>query len=234
MRVPINIAIDGHSSCGKSTIAKEIANTYKMNYVDTGAMYRAITLSCIQNNIIVNGNVNNDLIKKHIDTINIQFIYDTAKKVGRTFLNNINVDDKIRNYIVSENVSAVSKLRYVRDKLIAIQRKIAQCKNVVMDGRDIGTKVLPNAEVKLFITADIYERAKRRFSEQCKKSDNISFDKIYQNLINRDREDSQRAINPLKQAKDAILIDTTDMSKESQKALTLQIINRVIENSLWK
>jgi len=232
MKVPINIAIDGHSSCGKSTIAKEIASTYEMNYVDTGAMYRAITLSCIQHNLIMNGNVNTDLIKKHIDTINIRFSYDIVKKTGKTFLNNINVDDKIRNHIVSENVSAVSKIGYVRDKLIAIQRKIAQCKNVVMDGRDIGTKVLPNAEVKLFITADIYERAKRRFSEQCSKSDNISFDKVYQNLINRDREDSQRKINPLKQATDAILIDTTAMSKESQKSLALQIINKVIENDL--
>ena len=232
MRAPINIAIDGHSSCGKSTIAKEIASAYEMNYVDTGAMYRAITLFCIQHNIIVNGNVNTDLIKKHIDTINIRFSYDIVKKTGKTFLNNINVDDKIRNHIVSENVSAVSKIGYVRDKLIAIQRNIAQCKNVVMDGRDIGTKVLPNAEVKLFITADIYERAKRRFSEQCSKSDNISFDKIYQNLINRDREDSQRKINPLKQATDAILIDTTAMSKESQKSLALQIINKVIENDL--
>ena len=166
------------------------------------------------------------------DSINIQFSYDIVQKIGRTFLNNINVDDKIRNHIVSENVSAVSKIGYVRDKLIAIQRKIAQCKNVVMDGRDIGTKVLPNAEVKLFITADIYERAKRRFSEQCSKLDNISFDKLYQNLINRDREDSQRKINPLKQATDAILIDTTEMSKEGQKSLALQIINQVIESGL--
>ncbi|MEE2953570.1 MAG: (d)CMP kinase [Bacteroidota bacterium] len=232
MEIPINIAIDGHSSCGKSTIAKEIADTYKMNYVDTGAMYRAITLSCIQNNIIVNGNIDEKLVKRHINIIDIRFNYDIKKKASETLLNNINVNDKIRDHLVSENVSIISKLGYVRHKLIAIQREIAQHKNVVMDGRDIGTKVLPDAEIKLFITADIQERAKRRFNEQLKQSNSITFDDVYQNLINRDKEDSQRKINPLKKAKNAILIDTTIMSKKSQKALVLQIINQVIKKNI--
>ena len=150
----INIAIDGFSSCGKSTIAKAISMKYKMRYIDTGAMYRAITLYCIQNNIIVNGVVNIDMLESNLSNINVEFVYDLKEELSHTILNQINVEDEIRGIEVSENVSIIAKIQMVREKLVFLQQKIGEQKNVVMDGRDIGTKVFPDAEVKFFITAD--------------------------------------------------------------------------------
>ena len=220
----INIAIDGHSSCGKSTIAKQLANHFGYVYIDTGAMYRAVCLFCLQNNILVNNEINIEKLKDSLASINISFSYNFELKKAETLLNNINVENEIRSLWVSENVSKISKIKAVREKLIKIQKKIGESKVVVMDGRDIGSVVFPEAELKLFITASLKERTLRR-SAQMK---DVSIEEIEQNLSQRDFDDSNREENPLIQAKDAILIDNTKLSKEEQFQLILKHCNKLI------
>lgn len=220
----INIAIDGHSSCGKSTIAKQLANHFGYVYIDTGAMYRAVCLFCLQNNILVNNEINIEKLKDSLASINISFSYNFELKKAETLLNNINVENEIRSLWVSENVSKISKSKAVREKLIKIQKKIGESKGVVMDGRDIGSVVFPDAELKLFITASLKERTLRR-SAQMK---DVSIEEIEQNLSQRDFDDSNREENPLIQAKDAILIDNTKLSKEEQFQLILKHCNKLI------
>ncbi len=220
----INIAIDGHSSCGKSTIAKQLANHFGYVYIDTGAMYRAVCLFCLQNNILVNNEINIEKLKDSLASINISFSYNFELKKAETLLNNINVENEIRSLWVSENVSKISKIKAVREKLIKIQKKIGESKGVVMDGRDIGSVVFPEAELKLFITASLKERTLRR-SAQMK---DVSIEEIEQNLSQRDFDDSNREENPLIQAKDAILIDNTKLSKEEQFQLILKHCNKLI------
>lgn len=220
----INIAIDGHSSCGKSTIAKQLANHFGYVYIDTGAMYRAVCLFCLQNNILVNNEINIEKLKDSLASINISFSYNFELKKAETLLNNINVENEIRSLWVSENVSKISKIKAVREKLIKIQKKIGESKGVVMDGRDIGSVVFPDAELKLFITASLKERTLRR-SAQMK---DVSIEEIEQNLSQRDFDDSNREENPLIQAKDAILIDNTKLSKEEQFQLILKHCNKLI------
>ncbi len=228
MSKKINIAIDGHSSCGKSTIAKSISQKFQMRYIDTGAMYRAITLFCLQNNLISEGVVNNEGLKKCLDSINLGFEYNSENKVSETFLNGENIENKIRGLQVSENVSFVAKLPFVRKKLVVLQQEIGKEKNVVMDGRDIGTKVFPDAEIKFFITADIQIRAKRRFEEI--NSKDVSFDQILNNLKMRDENDTSRETNPLRMAEDAILIDNSDKSLEQQNNFVFSKIEKVLTN----
>ncbi|MBT6815662.1 MAG: (d)CMP kinase, partial [Flavobacteriales bacterium] len=224
----INIAIDGHSSCGKSTIAKSISQKFQMRYIDTGAMYRAITLFCLQNNLISEGIVNNEGLKKHLDSINLGFEYNSENKVSETFLNGENIENKIRGLQVSENVSFVAKLPFVRKKLVVLQQEIGKEKNVVMDGRDIGTKVFPDAEIKFFVTADVKIRAKRRFEEM--NSKDVSFDQILNNLKMRDENDTSRETNPLRMAEDAILIDNSEKSLEQQNIFVFSEIEKVLTN----
>ncbi len=230
MSKKINIAIDGHSSCGKSTIAKSISQKFQMRYIDTGAMYRAITLFCLQNNLISEGVVNNESLKKHLESINLGFEYNSENKVSETFLNGENIEDKIRGLQVSENVSFVAKLPFVRKKLVVLQQEIGKEKNVVMDGRDIGTKVFPDAEIKFFVTADVQIRAKRRFEEM--NSKDVSFDQILNNLKMRDENDTSRETNPLRMAEDAILIDNSDKSLEQQNIFVFSEIEKVLNK--WK
>ena len=225
----INIAIDGFSSCGKSTIAKAISMKYKMRYIDTGAMYRAITLYCIQNNIIVNGVVNIDMLKSNLSNINVEFVYDLKEKMSHTILNQINVEDEIRGIEVSENVSIIAKIQMVREKLVFLQQKIGEQKNVVMDGRDIGTKVFPDAEVKFFITADAEVRAGRRLRELQLKNEEVSFTQVLNNIEMRDSNDTSRKINPLKMAEDAILIDNSQISLEEQNILIFSRIDKILK-----
>ena len=225
----INIAIDGFSSCGKSTIAKAISMKYKMRYIDTGAMYRAITLYCIQNNIIVNGVVNIDMLKSNLSNINVEFVYDLKEKMSHTILNQINVEDEIRGIEVSENVSIIAKIQMVREKLVFLQQKIGEQKNVVMDGRDIGTKVFPDAEVKFFITADAEVRAGRRLRELQLKNEEVSFTQVLDNIEMRDSNDTSRKINPLKMAEDAILIDNSQISLEEQSILIFSHIDKILK-----
>ena len=225
----INIAIDGFSSCGKSTIAKAISMKYKMRYIDTGAMYRAITLYCIQNNIIVNGVVNIDMLESNLSNINIEFVYDLKEELSHTILNQINVEDEIRGIEVSENVSIIAKIQMVREKLVFLQQKIGEQKNVVMDGRDIGTKVFPDAEVKFFITADAEVRAGRRLRELQFKNIEVSFTQVLDNIEMRDSNDTSRKINPLKMAEDAILIDNSQIYLEEQSILIFSHIDKILK-----
>lgn len=225
MSLPFNIAIDGHSSCGKSTIAKSIANKYGMRYIDTGAMYRAITLYCMRHEIINNQLVQSDKLFKSLNDVSIAFEFNTITGESETILNTENVEDLIRGIEVSDNVSIIAQIKQVRDKLIILQQEIGRSKNVVMDGRDIGTKVFPDAKLKLFVTARPEIRAKRRYDELIQKGNDVSFYEILKSLNSRDTHDISRAINPLLRAKDAVLIDNSDLSIKDQNILIENLIN---------
>ena len=225
MSLTFNIAIDGHSSCGKSTIAKSIAQKYGMRYIDTGAMYRAITLYFMRNDIIKNKQVDFALLSDSLDKITINFQFNSELKKSETFLNNENVESIIRGFEVSDNVSIIAQIKEVREKLILLQKAIGKSKNVVMDGRDIGTKVFPDARLKLFVTAKAEIRAQRRFDELKVKGERVTFDEILQNLNERDDHDTNREINPLTQAEDAVLIDNSALSIQDQNDLIDNLIN---------
>ena len=228
MSLPFNIAIDGHSSCGKSTIAQSIAKKYGMRYIDTGAMYRAVTLYCMHNEIININKLNIDLLKSHLKNISIDFQFNLLSGESETILNGKNVEPFIRSIEVSDHVSLIAQVKEVRDKLIVLQKEIGKNNNVVMDGRDIGTKVFPNAKLKLFITASVEIRAKRRYDELVNKGDDISFNKILQNLNQRDKNDIKRKINPLIMAKDAVLIDNSFMTIKDQDIKISELIERML------
>ena len=220
----INIAIDGHSSCGKSSIAKCISKEFNMTYIDSGAMYRAITLYCIENEIIFENAIDYTLLLQSLKKIDISFNYNTVLSITETFLNGKNVEHLIRDSRVSDQVSSISKIREVRDKLIDFQQKICSKKNVVMDGRDIGTKVMPDADVKFFITADVSVRAQRRFDELKTNNKDLTYAKVLANLNKRDSDDVGRKINPLLKAVDAIVIDNTFLSFVDQNELVFNLI----------
>ena len=226
----INIAIDGHSSCGKSTLAKVISKKYKMKYVDTGAMYRAITLYCLQNNLINNNKVNECLLQKHISDINVEFKYNNMNKISETFLNGKNVENNIRSLEVSDSVSFVARIALVRRKLVFLQQEIAKNKNVVMDGRDIGTKVLPEAEIKFFITAHPEIRASRRWKELIMNGSNVTFKEVLNNIITRDNNDMSRKLNPLQIAKDAIEINNSNITLDDQNNIIFDYIDKFYRN----
>jgi len=228
MSLPFNIAIDGYSSCGKSTISKAVASKYGMRYVDTGAMYRAVTLFCMENNIISNQEIKLNLLLSAIDNITINFVFNSETKLSETILNGKNVEQIIRGFKVSDNVSVVAKIQQVREKLITLQQEIGRQGNVVMDGRDIGTMVFPDAKLKLFVTADAAIRAQRRYDELKKKGEKVTFQKVLDNLTLRDDHDTKRKINPLIQADDAILIDNSDLSIEKQNALIDNLITNIL------
>ncbi|MEC9209924.1 MAG: (d)CMP kinase [Bacteroidota bacterium] len=225
MSLLFNIAIDGHSSCGKSTIAKSIANKYAMRYIDTGAMYRAITLYCMRNSLIKSKVVSFDNLPKFLNKVSINFEFNSITKQSETILNGENVEGLIRGIKVSDNVSIIAQIKEVRKKLIALQQEIGESKNVVMDGRDIGTKVFPDAKLKLFVTARAEIRAKRRYDELVKKGHDVTFNEILKNLNDRDTHDTQREINPLVMATDAVLIDNSDLSIQDQNVLIEGLIN---------
>ena len=224
MSLPFNIAIDGHSSCGKSTIAKAVASKYGMRYIDTGAMYRAVTLYCMRNNVIKNKEVDLVKLNAELDNIAINFVFNAETKQSETILNDENVEQIIRGFEVSDNVSIVAQIQQVREKLIASQQEIGREGNVVMDGRDIGTKVFPDAKLKLFVTASAKIRAQRRYDELKKKGEKVTFEDVLSNLTLRDDHDTNREINPLLQAKDAILIDNSQFSIQKQNALIDDLI----------
>ena len=230
MNLPFNIAIDGHSSCGKSTIAKSIASKYGMCYIDTGAMYRAVTLYCIRNGIIKNKEVDCQKLVKSLDDITINFEYNVISRLSETFLNNENVEKIIRGFEVSDNVSIIAQIQIVREKLIVLQKEIGKQGNVVMEGRDIGSKVFPNARIKFFVTARAEVRAKRRHEEMIANGDNISLKDVLNNLNKRDEQDTNREINPLIKSKDAIVLDNSELSLLQQD----QFIDKIIESKLEK
>jgi cytidylate kinase len=223
----INIAIDGHSSCGKSSIAKCISKEFNMTYIDSGAMYRAITLYCIENKIIFDNQIDHALLLKSLNKIDISFNYNINLSTTETFLNGKNVEHLIRDSKVSDQVSSISKIREVRDKLIDFQQKICFKKNVVMDGRDIGTNVMPDADIKFFITADGSVRAQRRFDELNNNNNDLTYAKVLANLNKRDSDDVNRKINPLVKATDAIVIDNTFLSFVDQNKLVFNLIKNL-------
>ena len=229
MSLPFNIAIDGHSSCGKSTISKAVASKYSMRYVDTGAMYRAVTLFCMENNMISNKEVKLNLLLSEIDNITINFVFNAETKLSETILNGKNVEKIIRGFKVSDNVSVVAQIQQVREKLITLQQEIGRQGNVVMDGRDIGTKVFPDAKLKLFVTADAVIRAQRRYDELKKKGEKVTFEQVLDNLTLRDDHDTKRKINPLIQADDAILINNSNLSIEKQNILIDDLITNILD-----
>ena len=224
----INIAIDGHSSCGKSSIAKDISKKFKMKYVDSGAMYRAVTLFCLQNNFVDEGKIEYQKILKNLHQINISFKYNTRSEI---ILNGNNVENLIRDNDVSNYVSKISQIEQVRSKLISLQKEISSQKNVVMDGRDIGTKVMPNADIKLFITADIDVRANRRYKELLLADKKVTYDEVLKNLSIRDFDDTTRDINPLIKAENAIVIDNTNLNFVEQNNLIFNIIKKKINEN---
>ena len=223
----INIAIDGYSSCGKSSIAKEISKEFNMVYVDSGAMYRAITLFCLQNHFVEESEIDLKKLLNILNKIEIKYNYNKVLNKSEIFLNGINVENDIRSRNVSNYVSKVSQIREVREKLIKIQQNICFNKNVVMDGRDITTKVMPNADLKFFIKADVDTRAKRRYDELKETDNTITFSEILNNLNKRDKDDMQRKINPLIKAEDAIVIDNTSLNFAQQNELIFNYINDV-------
>jgi len=228
MSLPFNIAIDGHSSCGKSTIAKAVASKYGMRYIDTGAMYRSVTLYCMRNKIITDKEVDLSKLVAELDDITINFAFNAVTKKSETILNGENIEQIIRGFEVSDNVSIIAQIQQVREKLITLQQEIGKAKNVVMDGRDIGTKVFPDARLKLFVTASSEIRAQRRYDELVKKEEGITYKEVLGNLTQRDNHDMNREINPLVQAKDAILIDNSELSIKKQNDL----IDNLIETKL--
>lgn len=222
----ITIAIDGYSSCGKSTLAKALAQRLNYSYIDTGAMYRAVTLYAIQHQLIEpkTHEMNVSGLLEVLVNIEVSFQFNTHSRSSETYLNGVNVEREIRTMQVSENVSKISSIKEVREKMVALQRKMGRSKGVVMDGRDIGTHVFPNAELKLFMTADTTVRAQRRLDELSSKGQYYTLEEVKQNLLSRDYEDSHRKENPLIQAKDAIVLDNTDISREEQLEFVLKLI----------
>ena len=216
MQKKIIIAIDGHASCGKSTLAKDVAKVLKYKYIDTGAMYRAVTLFALQNNIMSNTKIDENLLKSRLLEINITFRFNSELQKSETFLNDVNVENEIRGLEVSNNVSPISTIGFVREKLVALQQEMGKSKSIVMDGRDIGTVVFPQAEIKLFLTASPDIRARRRYNELIAKSEDVNYEAILKNILERDKIDSGRKISPLKQADDAILIDTSNYTIKGQ------------------
>lgn len=216
----IVVAIDGYSSCGKSTLAKALAKKLHFIYVDSGAMYRAVTLYFLRNKIDLQSH---DQIAEALKNIHLNF--HSRDYQTHITLNDEEVSDEIRLMPVSENVSAVSAIREVRVEMVKQQQRMGKSKNVVMDGRDIGTIVFPHAQVKLFMTADPKIRAERRFKELAPKNPDITLEEVFENLAHRDYQDTTRAESPLIRAEDAIILDNTDLTPDEQLQFALDRIN---------
>lgn len=212
----ITIAVDGFSSNGKSSMAKALAKKIGYIYIDTGAMYRAVTLYCLRNGIISDNEIDLDKLKNRMDDIHIEFRLNPETNLPETYLNGENVEKEIRRMDVSNQVSNVSAIGFVRQAMVKQQQAFGKSKGVVMDGRDVGTVVFPDAELKIFLTASPEIRAKRRFDELIAKGEQVSFDEILENVKQRDYIDQNREESPLKKADDAIVLDNSDMTIDEQ------------------
>jgi cytidylate kinase len=210
------IAIDGYSSCGKSTFARLIARDLNYVYIDSGAMYRAVALYCIENGILSDAMVNIPRLQQALPEIIIRFSINETNGMQETWLNGVNIEEKIRGIEVSSVVSSISQIGDVRTKMVSMQRKIGEHGRVVMDGRDIGTVVFPNAMLKIFMTADPDIRAKRRYDELTQKGVTVQLDEIAENIRMRDREDENRPVSPLRRANDALVLDNSYMTIAEQ------------------
>ena len=223
----IIIAIDGHSSCGKSTMAKQLAQQLNYIYVDTGAMYRCVTLYAINNGMFSGKSLDSDALEQRIGEVKISFTRDEAGQLC-AMLNGKNVEKEIRGMSVSERVSMVAKQPFVRKMLVEQQQHMGQDKGIVMDGRDIGTTVFPDAELKIFVTASAEVRAERRYKELLDKGENANYEDILANVKERDYMDSHRAVSPLRMADDAVLLDNSYMTIEEQNQWLLAKVNETL------
>ncbi|WP_163709069.1 (d)CMP kinase [Mangrovibacterium lignilyticum] len=224
----IIIAIDGHSSCGKSTVAKQIAQELGYIYIDSGAMYRAVTLFALRNKLAADEQVDEQALIDRLGEIKIDFRLSPENSRNETYLNGENIEEEIRQLPVSQHVSPVATIGQVREAMVALQQEMGKNKGIVMDGRDIGTVVFPEAELKIFMTARPEVRAQRRYDELTAKGQLVSFDEILANVIERDRIDSSREISPLKQADDALILDNSDITREEQLDWVMQQIQQMI------
>lgn len=227
----INIAIDGHSSAGKSTMAKALAKELNFVYVDTGAMYRAATLFCIRERLIETNEIDSRRIATAIERMYISFKYNPASEQAEVHLGGVNVEAEIRSLDVAKKVSLVAAIPAIRHKLVELQQRIAEQGGVVMDGRDIGTVVMPQAEVKFFITADSKVRAERRMRELQLAQPDVLLSDVLANIEERDRIDSSRAVSPLRQAEDAIVLDNSLLTEEEQFQFLLVNARKAMANS---
>ena len=227
----ITIAIDGFSSCGKSTMAKDLAKEIGYIYIDSGAMYRAVTLYCIKNGLFSGDEINIQELERLIKDIHITFKLDEKTQLPRTYLNGEDVEDAIRTMEVSSKVSPVSAIGFVRSALVSLQQEMGKEKGIVMDGRDIGTTVFPEAELKIYVTASPDIRALRRYDELQAKGQKIVFEEILNNVKERDYIDQHREISPLKRAKDAILLDNSLLTIEEQKEWLLKQFEKATQQN---
>ncbi|MBO4607109.1 MAG: (d)CMP kinase [Prevotella sp.] len=218
----ITIAIDGYSSCGKSTMAKDLAKTIGYIYVDTGAMYRAVTLYALQHQLLDEEHIDEERLSEMMDDIHISFVLNQETGRPDTYLNEVCVEKEIRGMEVSNNVSRISAIPFVREALVAQQQQMGKDKGVVMDGRDIGTVVFPDAELKVFVTATAEVRAQRRYDELCSKGETPDYEEVLKNVKERDYLDSHREVSPLRKADDAIELDNSEMTIPQQNEWLLQ------------
>ena len=224
----ITIAIDGHSSTGKSTLAKQLAKALNYIYIDTGAMYRAVTLFAMQQGFISSDSFDADQLVANLNHVFLSFKFNEDLGFAEIYLNDENVEDKIRSIEVSNFVSKIAEVSAIRTKLVQQQKKYGIDKGVVMDGRDIGTVVFPDAELKIFMTASAEIRAERRFLEMQEKSPNITFDEVLKNVVERDKIDSTREDSPLIVAENAVMIDNSNLNKEQQFQTILDLAHKAI------
>jgi cytidylate kinase len=231
MNRKIIIAIDGYSSCGKSSFAKAIAREMEYIYIDSGAMYRAVTLYCLRSGLAGKDGIKEGSIIANLAYINITFIYNPDIGQYETHLNSENVEGEIRGIEVSAYVSRISQVHEVRTRMVELQRQIGVYKGIVMDGRDIGTVVFPDAEIKIFMTASIDVRTKRRYDELINKGMEVNFDDVKRNIIARDIADENRDISPLRRAEDAIVLDNSRMTIPEQMLWIMKIIKDKINGS---
>ena len=230
MEKKIIVALDGHSSCGKSTMAKALAQKVGYIYVDTGAMYRAVTLFALRNDMFdAEGQPKAEELEKAMADVNVSFVLDEETKLPLVCLNGEVVESEIRSLTVSSRVSPIAALPFVRAALTQAQQLMGLEKGIVMDGRDIGTVVFPNAELKVFVTASAEVRAQRRYLELTAKGDNVNIDDILRNVQERDYIDSHREVAPLRQAEDALLLDNSELTREEQMQWLLDTFKRVVE-----
>ena len=224
----IVIAIDGFSSCGKSTFAKAIAARLGYIFIDTGAMYRAVTLYALEQGAILDGKVDEAAVVALLPEVNISFRFNAERGASDVYVNGELAEGKIRSIEVSNCVSSVSSIREVREKLVAMQQQMGRERGVVMDGRDIGTVDFPDAELKIFMTAEPKVRAERRYAELTAKGDKVTMEEILENVISRDKADMERAISPLRQAEDAVVLDNSYMTVEEQMAWFMERYEKIV------
>ncbi|WP_422084107.1 (d)CMP kinase [Ulvibacterium sp.] len=226
----ITIAIDGYSSTGKSTIAKQLAKALGYVYIDTGAMYRAVTLYALQNGLIGEQIDDNPAIVESLSKIDLEFRYNDTLEYSEMYLNGIHVEKEIRSLEVSRYVSRIAEIKEVREMLVGMQQKMGQGRGIVMDGRDIGTVVFPNAELKVFMTASPEKRAYRRYKELLDKGEKVTYEQVLKNVQSRDRIDSSREFSPLRKAEGAITFDNSDMGLQEQFERLYNYAKRVLES----